>query len=163
MEIWPIILKTNTFNFIVFAVIFAIIFKKIDVKAKLTAVQEKVKSLIEEAKKEKQKSLDELKKAEDKVKNLENEVKDLIYKAEVVADRISTKIMRNAELQVKTIGENTEKVLDAEKKKLVSSLSHNTSLASLELAKNHVKDTLSNKPYYHAKFIEDSINELDRL
>ena len=72
-------------------------------------------------------------------------------------------ILEDAKLQSENILVNTEKMIESEGKKIISSLSQKTALASVELAKKHIVETLKNKPQYHANFINSSIDELDRL
>ena len=53
--------------------------------------------------------------------------------------------------------------MEFESKKVALNLTQKTALASLEVAKNHIKNTLKEKPQYHNDFIQKSIDELDRL
>jgi F-type H+-transporting ATPase subunit b len=137
--------------------------KVIDVPAAIDALQEKIKKLIEDAKAAKEKSIEELKNAEHAVKHVGEEVKAIIDDAESTAERLGTKILEDAKKQVESIGINAKKVIEAEEKKAQSFLSQRASLASLELAKKHIKWTLGEKKHLHAKFINDSMDELDRL
>lgn len=161
MEFWNIIVQSNTFNFLIFIGLFAILFKKINFGEMMDNLQAKVMSLINEAKKAKDDSIIELKKTQEVSSKVPFEVKDILDNAEVTADRLGKRILEEAEKQVNSIYKNTDSVVESEGQRIISSLSKKTALASLEVAKNHIKKTLQERPQYHAKFIEDSINELD--
>ena len=59
--------------------------------------------------------------------------------------------------------EYIESLKEAEEKTAAASLSKQTAKASVELAKEHIKQTLNNNPELHAKFINEGIDELDRI
>ena len=161
MEFWNVIVQSNTFNFLIFIGLFALLFKKINFGAIMDSLQAKVMVLIEDAKRAKDDSINELKKTQEVSSKVPMEVKNILDNAEVTADRLGKRILEDAEKQVNSIYKNTDGVVESEGQKIISTLSKKTALASLELAKAHIVKTLQVKPQYHAKFIEDSINELD--
>lgn len=163
MEFWNVIVQSNTFNFLIFIGLFALLFKKINFGAMMDSLQAKVMVLIEDAKRAKDDSINELKKTQEVSSKVPMEVKNILDNAEVTADRLGKRILEDAEKQVNSIYKNTDGVVESEGQKIISTLSKKTALASLELAKAHIVKTLQVKPQYHAKFIEDSINELDRF
>lgn len=163
MEIWNKIVESNTFNFIIFLLIFVWICKKCKISSMIETMQKRVISLIEDAKQAKEKSIDELKNTQNFVANVENEVEEILSTAEQNAERLGQKILKDAEIQVSSILANTDKVVESEGQKIISSLSKKTTIASIEVAKKHIIDTLNERPHYHADFINDSIDELDRL
>ncbi len=161
MEFWNVIVQSNTFNFLIFIGLFALLFKKINFGAMMDSLQAKVMVLIEDAKRAKDDSINELKKTQEVSSKVPMEVKNILDNAEVTADRLGKRILEDAKKQVNSIYKNTDGVVESEGQKIISTLSKKTALASLELAKAHIVKTLQVKPQYHAKFIEDSINELD--
>ena len=163
MEFWNVIVQSNTFNFLIFIGLFALLFKKINFGAMMDSLQAKVMVLIEDAKRAKDDSINELKKTQEVSSKVPMEVKNILDNAEVTADRLGKRILEDAEKQVNSIYKNTDGVVESEGQKIISTLSKKTALASLELAKAHIVKTLQVKPQYHAKFIEDSINELDEF
>lgn len=163
MEFWNLIVQSNTFNFLIFIGLFALLFKKINFIAMMDSLQVKVISLIEDAKKAKDDSIVELKKNQEISSNVPTEVRNILDNAEVTADRLGKRILEETEKQVNSIYKTTDSVIESEGQRIITSLSKKTVLASLELAKNHIVKTLKEKPQYHVKFIEDSINELDRF
>ena len=163
MEIWNIIVQSNTFNFIIFVLVFAIIFKVARVGSLIEQMQDKVKQYVDDSNVAKENSIVDLKKAQDAVNLAGSEIKVIIDDAHLQALRLERKILADAHVQSENIILNADKVNESNGKNIISELSVATALASVELAKKHILSTLEKKPQYHAKFIEDSINELDRF
>lgn len=162
-NIWNTIVTSNTFNFIVFVLILAWVFKKIDVNKIIISLQKKIIKLIEDAKKEKEDALNNLSKAEKAVENLGEELKIIVDDAHKSAGVISSKILSEAQKQLESIEANANKVIEAEEKMLISNLTKSTSTASVDIAKSHITKTLEETPSLHEKYINESIDELDRL
>lgn len=162
-HIWNTLVMSNTFNFIIFVLIIAFVIKKIDVASIITTLQEKIKQLIENAKKAKEEALNKLKDAEKAVENIESEVHIILDDAHKTSKILSEKIIEDAKKQVENIELNAKKIIEAEEKVLHASLIKKTSKASLEVATKHIKDTLKQNADLHDKYINESIDELDRL
>lgn len=161
--IWDVIIKSNTFNFIVFIAILVWIFNKINVKGMIASLQKKIIKIIDEAKKEKEEAENALKYAEKAVENLDSELKIIVDDAKNSAEVISNKILNEAKKQVENIETNAKKVIEAEEKLLISTLTKSTSNASVKTAEEHIKGVLIQTPTLHEKYINESIDELDRL
>lgn len=162
-KIWNIIVESNAFNFIFFALIFAWIFKKIDIKNIISSLQQKIIKMIDEVKKEHEEAQNELLNAEKAIENLGTELKSIVDDAHKSAEVIGEKILTEAKKQIESIESNAKKVIEAEEKLLISKLTKNTSQASVEAAKSHIKNVLGQAPTLHEKYINESIDELDRL
>lgn len=162
-KIWNIIVESNTFNFIVFALIFVWILKKINIKEIINSLQQKIIKIIDEAKKEHEDAQNELLNAEKAVENLGVELKNIVDDAHKSAEVIGEKILNEAKKQIASIESNAKKVIEAEEKLLISKLTKSTSQASIETAKLHIKNVLEQTPTLHEKYINESIDELDRL
>ena len=162
-HIWNTIVMSNTFNFTIFVLLLAFIFKKIDVASIISNLQEKIKQLIENAKKAREEALGKLKEAEKAVENVEEEVSTILKDADKTAKILSNKIIEDAKKQIESIELNAKKIVEAEEKVLHASLVKKTAQASLEVATNHIKDTLNQNANLHDKYINESIDELDRL
>lgn len=160
---WETILHSNAFNFVIFVIIIAIICKKTDVAGMIAGLQEKVRQVIETAKKEREQALLKLEESEKAVANVENEVSTIMKDAEHTADVLSNKIKEDAQKQVENIKNNASKIIEAEEKVLHAKLLNKASKASLEVAEKHIKETLKENEALHERYINESINELDRL
>ncbi len=163
MEIWNTIVQTNTFNFIIFVIIFAIILKFAKIGNLITSMQSKVNQYIKDSEIAKENSIAELQKAKDKAEKVDSEIKEIIDNADLNAMRLGRKILADANIQSENILINADKINDSNGKKIISELTQEAALLSVELAKRHIISVLNKKPQYHAKFVEDSIKELDRF
>ena len=162
-HIWNVFVTSNLFNFVVFVLIFAWIFKKINFKGMLESFQQKVKNIIELAKREKEDAHNKLMQAEKAVENLGEELKGIVSDASKNADVISEKLLAEAQAQIESIEANAKKLIEAEEKLLVANLRRSTSVLSVEVAKAHIEKTLQETPTLQEKYINESIEELDRL
>ena len=104
-----------------------------------------------------------MKEAETASLKAEDEIKEILDSANLNAMRLGRKIMADAHVQSENILFSADEINDSNGKKIISGLSRATALAAAELAKKHIISTLDKKPQYHAKFIENSIKELDRF
>lgn len=162
-HIWNIIVESNALNFIFFAAVFIWIFKKINLKAIINSLHAKIIEAIEAAKNSREEAYANLTKTEKSVKNLPQELETMIKDAQITAHTIGEKILDDAKKHVESIGANTKKIIDAEEKMIVSKLTRKASAASVEAAKNRITDSLVSSPELHEKYINESIEELDRL
>lgn len=162
-NIWNTIVYSNTFNFIVFVLILAWVFKKIDIKGIISSLQAKIIKIIEDAKREHEEATNKLQNAERSVENLPQVLDGILTDAKVSAEVIGDKIMAEAKKQLESIESNATKVIAAEEKMLISKLTKSTSQASVKVAESHIKDVLQQTPSLHEKYINESIEELDRL
>lgn len=162
-HIWNVFVKTNTFNFVIFVLIFAWLFKKINVKGAIDSLQTKIIEILEAAKKAKKEANRELKEANKAVGNLEEELKIIIQDASKSAEMIGEKLLLDAKKQALNIETNALKVIDAEEKRIIARLSSKTSKASVEVAKSNIQKALEQNPGLHEKYINESIDSLDSL
>jgi|SRR5574344_30610 F-type H+-transporting ATPase subunit b len=162
-HIWNIIVNSNTFNFIIFVAILVWIFQKINIKKIIASLQESIIEKINQAKEIKEKALNDLKNTEKSVENLASEIKEFKDNAEQNAEKIAGKILEDAEKQVVSIENNAKKVIEAEENKLVSILTKDTAKASISSAEKKIISELKNDLGLHQKYIDDSIDELERL
>ena len=163
MEIWTLIVKSNTFNFLILLglIIFAIKFFKVG--NLIESACTKVRETVEKSQNAKEDSKNELQKANEAVKNIAREVEEIFNNAQKSAELTGKKILDDADIEARGIFDNAQKTLESESKKTALSLTQKTALASYEIAKNHICKTIKEKPDYHKDFIEQSIKELDRL
>ncbi len=161
MEIWTLIVKSNTFNFVLLLLILIYAAKKMKIEEKIASAQEKVKETIEKSIQTKESSIKELLEANEKVKNVKNEILEIEQNGEKNIELLKNKIENETNIQLNNIQDNAQKIINSDNKQTVSSLSKQTALAAYELAKEHIKQILQNKPQYHQKFIDESIEELE--
>lgn len=163
LHIWNLLVESNTFNFVIFVICFALIFKKINVAGIIASLQEKIVKVLNEVEKDKNEALEKLTAAEKEIENLSSELDTILNEAKNSAEVIGKKILSEAEKQVQNIEQNAKKVIEAEEKMLVSSLTKETSKASVAAAKNHIQNVLVQTPTLHEKYIDECIEELDKV
>ncbi len=162
-EFWNLIVQSNTFNFAILVIIIAVVFAKIDLPGIIEKIKNDVARAIENAKQEKENAEKDLKTAQKTAANTDNEVAEQLKTAENNAQNLSQGIMKNTELQIENIKSNILKVINAEEKSLSAKLTQDTVNNSIELAKQNIINKLNENPDLHKKFIDDSINEIDRV
>ena len=162
-EFWNLIVQSNTFNFAILVIIIAVVFAKIDLPGIIEKIKNDVARAIENAKQEKENAEKDLKTAQKTAANTDNEVAEQLKTAENNAQNLSQGIMKNNELQIENIKSNILKVINAEEKSLSAKLTQDTVNNSIELAKQNIINELNENPDLHNKFIDDSINEIDRV
>ena len=160
---WNIIVKSNTFNFAVLLLIFAILFKKLNVSALVEKIKQEIINTINNAKAERENAKNKLYDAQKSIEHIEEEIKQRLDEASLRGEGIAKQIAANADEQVKLIEKNISRVINAEEKTLSAKITEKTLKASIELAKQHIKNTLVNNPELHNKFIDESIDNIDRV
>ncbi len=160
---WNTIVQTNTFNFAILVLIFAIIFRKIKIGEILENLKDDIVNAIRNAEEEKNKAAIDLTDAKKSVEHLDDEIKKTLQDADNRAKLIAEQILSNTQKEIDLIKSNIDKVIISEEKTLSAGLTDKTAKASIALARNHIKSVLDNQPELHDKYINESINELDRI
>lgn len=162
-NLWNTIVQTNTFNFAILVLIFAVIFKKIKLGDILENLKADIVKAIKNAEEEKARAENELSEAQNSIKHLDDDIKSTISNANSRAKQIAEQILGNTQKEIDLIKSNIDKVINAEEKTISATLTDKTAKASIALAKNHIISVLDDKPELHEKYINESINELDRI
>lgn len=163
VNFWNLIVKSNTFNFIVLILIFAILFKKINISSIIEKIRDEIVNTIENAKKEQENAKNKLSNAEKAIENIDDEIKQKLNEASKRAEDMSKQILDNTDLRLKLIEKNIERVVNAEEKTLSAKMTEKTLKTSVELAKKQIINMLESNPDMHNKYIDESIENLDRV
>lgn len=163
MQIWELIVKSNTFNFLILFFMFIFAYKFFNVSKIIEDAKAKIKEEIDKSDNLKEESIQKLDEAKTFVSNVEAEVKEIMGNGEKNIELMKEKINQDCLKEIENIKENSDKILKSTQKEIVSNLSQNAIIASFEVVKNHLIKTLKQKPEYHQKFINESIKEIDRL
>ena len=155
------IARTNLFNFVIFLSIIIFLLKKINLSAKLEVQQTFVKDSIVESESVKVQSEERLSSIEDSMAHIEEEIDSILEKSEENAKLVGTKILEDAQKTALVIQENTDKALDNSRMILKNELLKRASLASVEVAKNHIVNELSWNQGLHDKLIDESIEAIE--
>lgn len=163
LHIWDTIVKSNTFNFIVMLLLLGWIVKKVNLANTLNKIKSDVIKSIEKSKQEKENGISALKYAEKSVENIEAEITERLDIANKQAENIEKDILNLADNKIKQIENSISKVIENEEKQISSKLIYNTTQYAVKLAKEKVSKLLEENPKLHEKFINESLEELDRI
>ena len=155
------IARTNLFNFIFFAGIIVFLFIKLDVIGGLEKGSHTVEEKIDNSKTAKEESETKLQTIEDKVANLETEINEIIEQSKTNAEVVGGQIINEAEKSAENIKTNTLKLIDNKTAVLKNDIMKRASLASVEVAREHIINELNNNYDLHNKFIEESIDAIN--
>lgn len=160
---WKLIVESNTFNFIVLLVILVIVMQKLKVSEAAAKLKDNIVNAIENAKNAKEKAKTYYDDAKSKIEHIEDEVFERLALATRQAENVADSISENTSRKVTQIEHNVEKVVEAEKKTLITELTDKTTKSSIILAEKYIKLRLDNEPELQDKYIEEGIEELDKV
>ena len=157
------IARTNLFNFTIFAIVIALIFRHLNVIGKIDKGAEIVSENIEDSKAAKVESETNLSEIKEKVANLENEIDEIIEKAKSNAHLVGEQILSDADKTAQNIQTNFEKTVENKTALLKNDIMKRASLASVEVAKNQIIAELNNNKELHNKLINESIEAINEV
>lgn len=160
MTFWQTVVQSNTFNFAVLLLIFAVFSNKLNFSEKIEKLKSKIITSINNAKSEQENARERLNDAEKSVKNLSEELRQKHSIAVSKAETMTAKIKQNTEEVIKRLNLNFNSSLYAQEKTLSAKLSDETLKSAIEIAKQKVIKMLEENPDLHNKFIEESIGAL---
>lgn len=163
LHIWDTIVKSNTFNFFVMLLLLGWIVKKVNLANTLNKFKSDVIKSIENSKQEKENGISALKDAEKSVENIEAEIAERLEIAKKQAENIEKDILNLADNKIKQIENSISKVIENEEKQISTKLIYNTTQDAVKLAKEKISKLLEENPILHEKFINESLEELDRI
>lgn len=160
---WNIIIETNTFNFVILAIIIAIVWVKLDINKVFQTLKENISNAIENAKTSKLDADRELKKAKKLFKNIQNEITEQEQQAQKTANAMVNSITKNLEEQLNSIEKNINLAIQNEEKEYSLNLTHETTDKAIKIAEQKIINMLNDNPQLHEKLIQESINELSKV
>lgn len=162
-EFWSLIVKSNTFNFIIMLIIFAIIWQKLNISEKLETIRLEIANFIENSKHEKENAENQLETTKKDVENIKDEIIKTIESAKISAQNVYEEINKMTHNTVEKIEANVDKIIDNEARKINSKLTINTAQSAITLAKTKLKKMFEENPNLHEQYIEQSIEAIDRI
>ena len=161
--LWDLILKSNTFNFAILVVIFVILCQKLKVGDMIGKIRAEIISEIEDAKSVRERAEGKFADAKSKVAHVEEEVAEKFKSVEDKARLLVNSVEQNAEFKIRQIEGNTARIILAEEKNIKNLLGKNTANSAVELAKRYIKNRLEQDVALQEKYIDESLQELDRI
>ncbi len=155
------IARTNLFNFLIFASIIIYLFIKLDIIGGLNEGANQVAVTVKDSESAKEISESNLKSIEEMIFHLQEEIDAIIKQSESSAKLVGEKILTDAQRNVEVIKENTEKLIDNKTALERNDIMKRASLASVQIAKEHIIKELQNNVDLHNKLIDESLEEID--
>ena len=151
-------------NFIVFALVIGIVMKQVvHPQAMLEVEQTTIENQIKESENAKEESEVRLSTIESSMANIEKEIDTIFNTSEENAKLVGEKILQDGQKTALIVKENTEKALQNSYTLLKNDLLKKASLASVEVAKNHIINELSWNQELHNKLIDESIEAIEGM
>lgn len=155
------ILKTNLFNFIIFAGIIGYLVIKLDVRGSLNKAKDDVAETIEASEAAKILSEEHLSEIEESVSHLSDEIDEIISRSIDNAKLVGEQINADAQKGVVNIKDNSKKLVENKTALLKNDIMKRASLASVEVAKDFIISELNSNQDLHNKLIDESIEQIN--
>lgn len=154
---------SNTINFVIMAILLGVIIKKLHLSTAFEKSIEAIENQISNSETEKANSSKILGKNKDLIEKLPNELEEMEKTSQSKLTAFEEKIEDNTRKTIENLVLSTDRIKSIEEKKVSNLLTQSTSKEALELAKNRICELLENNPEMHNDFIQQSIDELDKV
>lgn len=154
---------SNTINFAIMAILLGVIIKKLHLSTAFEKSIEAIKNQISNSETEKANSSKILGKNKDLIEKLPNELEEMEKTSQSKLTAFEEKIEDNTRKTIENLVLTTDRIKTIEEKKVSNLLTQSTSKEALELAKNRICELLEKNPEMHNDFIQQSIDELDKV
>jgi len=163
ISLFEYLAKSNTINFLIMAYILYWIVKKIDTKSMFEKSVKNIQDSIKQSETEKENSKNLLQDAKNTMDKLPKQIEEIEKFNEQKTQTFKKQLEESSDAAIKNISKNIEKVFAIEEKKISNEITSETVSDSIEQSKQNIIEMLKNKPELHYKFIEKSLDELDRV
>ena len=163
ISILKFLATSNTINFVIMVWLLAVIVKKLNIVSALENSINKVKESITKSEEQKENSLKMYDENKLLMENLPNDIENL---KQISNDKIKVfkdKIKNTNSSLIANMQKNVDRVVSIEEKKIVNLITEDTFVESVNIAKENIIDMLKQDPELHNKFIQMSLEELDRV
>ena len=162
-EIVHLLVHSNTLNFLIVLSIIVILVVKLNLKDKIEVLREEIKSYVDASADEKNIAEQNLSIIKEKIQKLPLQIEDIQKSTENSVKSIGEKIKADIQEQKQDISNNAERILNLEMKKFKQKLTSVLSEKSVEIAKENAINQLKENNELHNKYIDNAIEELDRI
>lgn len=163
ISILKMLVESNTVNFIIMVILLYVILKKVHIGTAFEKMIDSIKNNIEKSEHTKRKSLETLENSKNKMEKLPE---DLAALEKTSGDKIKAfedKITSNTKKTISDLNSSISRVMEIEEKKISNLITEKTSKDSVNLAKSKIIDLLNKNPELHNQFIQQSLDELDKV
>lgn len=163
LDILKYLATSNTINFILMVGILYWISRKIELNKIFETGIQKIKTDIKNSENKKEGSKQELEKAKTILDGLPEDIKELDNNCNEKIDIFKKQIQDNTKISISKVNSNIERVISIDEKKISTHILEGTAKNSLNIAEQNIIKLLKEKPELHNNFIQNSIDELDRV
>ena len=163
LEFLKYLATSNTINFIIMLIILGWIVKKVNVNKILDSGINKIENDIKKSDNEKEVAQKKLDKAQKIIDGLPNDLKTLDINCNDKIEVFKNQIQNNTTQTIENINNNIDKIIKIDEKKISNLITEDTAKDAIVQAKNDIVKMLEENPQLHDKFIENSIQELDKV
>lgn len=154
---------SNTINFILMVGILYWIIKKIDLNNIFESGIKKIQSDIQNSENKKEASKHELDKAKAILDGLPKDIETLDNNCNEKINIFKEQIKTNTKNNITKINSDIERVIAVDEKKISKLILEEAAKDSVLKAESDIINLLKEKPELHDKFIQNSIDELDKV
>lgn len=155
--------KSNTINFVLMVVILYIIVKKMNLNSSLNKSIENVENSIRQSEQEKLTSQNTLKKAQETMDKLPKQIEDIKKFNEQKTEVFKNQLENASKKSIENLKLGVKKAVLIEEKRISNEITSETVSSSIAQSKENIIKMLKEKPEWHYKFIEKSLEQLDRI
>ncbi len=163
MELLKKLAESNTINFIIMLGILAVIVIKMNLKASMDTSISNVAGIIKKSDDAKSESITKLEKSKAEIEKLPTDIENLKKEAKVKADVFKKQIENSSSEEISNIKNSVSRVMSIEEKKISNDLQKKTVEESILMAEKNIKRMLSENSDLHRQFIQESLDELDKV
>lgn len=157
------IARTNLFNFAIFAGIIIYLIVKLKVNDRLEDAKISVKESITESENTRVVSEEKLNNIKEDMETLGDKVDAIINESRQNAQLVGEKIIEEAKKSALVIRDNAGKTIENDRVLLKNDLIKRASLASVEVARDKIKEELNRNSELHEKIINECIDALEEI
>lgn len=162
-DILHLLIHSNTLNFLIVLSILVVIFVKLNLKEKIEVLRDEIRTYVDTSVQEKNVAEQNLSLIKDKIKKLPEEIEDIKKSTENSVKSIGEKIRADIDEQKQDIANSAERIFNLETKKFKQKLTSVLSEKSVEIARYNAIEQLKGNSQLHNKYIDNAIDELDRI
>lgn len=155
--------QSNAINFIIMLIILSVIIKKLNLQKSFNSSIKNVESKILHSDQEKETALTALSNAKNTINKLPADIASLENEAISKSEVFKAQIEESTQKTIFSIHRNADRAISIEEKKISNLITGATIKDSVELAVNNLQNMLDKNPELHKQFIEESLDELDRV
>lgn len=157
------ILHSNLINFLIVVGFFGIIFWKLKVGEKLGTAHNAEKHGILNSNIEKEKSIFKLQEIKANLSSLGAEIVQIYADGKRIIEKFKTSLSEELKGLEESFAQNTNKMLEIQEEKIKTETKKQLTQICIELSQKRLVEALSADKNLHKKFIEDAVNDIEKL